>query len=313
MEPTTQVLMLPLNAFLLAAVGMTLVLVGGLVLLRLSRRRKTETTSDQERDWRIPVIDAHADRQSLFHNWDPRIKLVSIMFFMFCVVSLTQLLWAGLALLVAIVSVAVAGIPLRHPLRRLGAMAAFLIMFLVVMPVSVVTRSGDTLVVFEHLDFVSFNLRGFLLALLICLKGCAVALLVEPLLATAPLAVTMQALARLRMPPMICQMFLLAHRYVFVFQNEAARMVKGMNARGFRKRTDRETLHTLGDFLGMLLVRSFERTQRVYDAMLARGYQGVVSGSFEFRSRNRDWILAAVWIAAGMLFLVADRVWYKLP
>jgi energy-coupling factor transporter transmembrane protein EcfT len=30
----------------------------------------------------------------------------------------------------------------------------------------------------------------------------------------------------------------------------------------------------MGTFLGMLLVRSFERTQRFFDAMLAHGYTG---------------------------------------
>jgi cobalt/nickel transport system permease protein len=227
---------------------------------------------------------------------------------MFCVASLTQLVWACLALVVAVASVGMAGIPFRYPLRRLAAMGTFLGMFLVVMPITAPARSGDTLIAFEHVSFISFNLRGFFLALLICLKASAIALMVEPLVATSSFSVTVQALARLRVPAAVCQMLLLAYRYIYVFQDEVGRMVKGMSARGFRKRTDVETLRSIGNFLGMLMVRSFERTQRVHDAMLARGYDGAMPSTIEFQMRNTDWMKGAFWVAAGIAILIADKV-----
>ncbi len=188
-------------------------------------------------------------------------------------------------------------------------MGAFLGMFLVVMPLTVNARSGDLLVRFEHVSFLSFNGRGFMLALLICLKASAIALLVEPLLSTSPFPVTIQALARLRVPQMVCQMILLAHRYIFVFQHETSRMNKGMQMRGFRRRTDMETLHNIGNFLGMLLVRSFERTQRVYEAMIARGYTGQLSVTHEFRAMKGDWWKGLFWLSAGIGLVLVDRFW----
>lgn len=262
----------------------------------------------RERDWSIPAIDAEAQGDSLYHRWDPRVKIVALVFFMFCTASLGNLAWALSALALAVISVVTARIPFRRPLRRLRAMAAFLAMFLIVMPLTVPEKSGDTLVTFTHLTFVDFNVRGLMLALLICVKASAIALLVEPLLSTTPFPVTVQALARLKVPPMVCQMILLAHRYIFVFQHEATRMAKAMRARGFKKRTNLETLRTVGNFLGMLLVRSFERTQRVYEAMLARGYDGTLPQTAHFQTRVADWVKAAVWLAAGLGLLVADRL-----
>ena len=69
-------------------------------------------------------------------------------------------------------------------------------------------------------------------------------------------------------------MLLLSHRYIFVFLHEMTRMYRGMRVRGFVPGTDIATMNAMGNFLGMLFVRSFERTQRVYDAMLCRGYDG---------------------------------------
>jgi cobalt/nickel transport system permease protein len=307
MDPTIHILRLPLSWLALAAAGLIFAWGLSFLLLRSSLLRRTENESQTERNWAIPVIDSQSGRDSPFHRWDPRIKLASLVFFIFCAASLTQILWACVALLASALSVGVARIPFRYPLRRLAAMGAFLGMFLIVMPLTAPARSGDTLVVFEHLSFVSFNSRGLLLALLICLKASAIALMVEPLLATSPFPVTVQALGGLKTPPVICQMVLLAHRYIFVFQDEARRMVKGMGARGFRKRTDIETLRTVGNFLGMLLVRSFERTQRVHDAMVARGYNGTLPGAIEFQAVKGDWMKGAFWVAAGLAILAADR------
>ena len=289
--------------------------LAGLVLLWFLSRWLLKSLSsvkdlpegEKGRDWSIPPLDSQAHGDSPFHRWDPRIKIVALLFFMFCAASLTRPFWAFIAIVWGALSVATARIPFRYPLKRLTAMAGFLGMFLVVMPLTVSTKSGDTLLVLGGLTSVPLNLRGFALALLICLKASAIALLVEPLLATSPFPVTMQALAGLRVPRTVCQMLMLAYRYIFVFQEEVVRMNKGMNARGFTKRTDMETLRTIGNFLGMLLVRSFERTQRVYEAMLARGYTGVMVGDFEFHAQRQDWAKGAFWFAAGLALIVADR------
>lgn len=300
---------LPLE-ILLIALGVLLLL--GLAVKYGGRFFPTGKSPEEgkERDWAIPTIDSQAQGHSLFHRWDARIKIVALVFFMFCAASVQNMAWALATLLVSALSILVAQIPLHRPLRRLRAMVPFLTMFLVVMPLTVPQKSGDLMVSFAHVPFLEFNGRGLELALLIVVKASAIALLVEPLVATAPFPATVQALARLKVPPMVCQMILLAHRYIFVFQHEAERMGKGMRARGFRKRTNLETLRTLGNFLGMLLVRTFDRTQRVHEAMLARGYANTFPQKIEFRARREDWLKGALWAGAGLGLLMADR-WVK--
>jgi cobalt/nickel transport system permease protein len=269
---------------------------------------RNEETGPAEKDWSIPAVDSQAFGASPFHRWDPRIKIVSLLFYTLCVSSLATMPWACAGLFTSLVAVGVARIPLRYPLRRLAAMGTFLTMFVVVMPLTAPVHSGDTTVTFEHMAWISLNLRGLLAALLICVKACTIALIVEPLLATAPFAATVQALARLRLPAVACQMLLLTHRYVFVFQDEASRMAKGMAARGFVKRTNLLTLRTVGHFLGILLVRSFERTQRIYDAMLSRGYDGSFPKSAEFQARRSDWVKGGGWVAWATALVVLDRL-----
>jgi len=176
------------------------------------------------------------------------------------------------------------------------------------MPLTAVTRPGDTLLLFGSFDWLSFNLRGLQLALAIAGKACAVALLMEPLLATAALPRTVEGLIRLGVPEKVGQMILLAHRYVFVFLEEARRMSVGMQVRGFRRKSSVETLQVMGNFLGMLFVRSFERTHRVYAAMQARGYQGRFPAPFYFKVTAGDWLHASVWLLLGIGLVLFDRL-----
>lgn len=57
-----------------------------------------------------------------------------------------------------------------------------------------------------------------------------------------------------------------------------------------------------GSFLGLLLLRSMDRAQTVYESMLLRGYQGEIRGR-EFRgSKGRSVLYVCLWTAA-LLFL----------
>ena len=309
MNPSLHVVHLPLTFLLSGLSGIVLVWFISYRLFKHLSSKETLNEAQNEQDWSIPAIDSCAHVDSPFHRWDPRIKIFSLIFFTFCVASITQLSWAGLAVCFSGAALRISRIPLRYPLKRLAAMSSFLGMFLVVMPLTVPARDGDTLIYFQQLSFAPFNTRGLAVAALICLKASAIALLMEPLLSTSPFPVTMHALARLGMPRQISQMILLTHRYIFVFYHEMKRMRSGMEVRGFRKRTSMETVRILGNFLGMLLVHSFERTQRVYEAMLARGYNGVIPDYVTFQAERRDWVKGAFWVGASIALLALDRLW----
>jgi cobalt/nickel transport system permease protein len=57
----------------------------------------------------------------------------------------------------------------------------------------------------------------------------------------------------------------------------------------------------------MLLVRSFERTERVLDAMHARGHQGHFPEAAELKVRMSDLLLSGFWLLLGLGLLLADR------
>ena len=276
----------------------------GMGLRRYVRRRNAP---GEERDWSVPPLAA-GDGTSPLHRWDVRCKIVTILVYSFMVVSLGRLGPALAAVAVSLIILVIAKASLAKVLMRLLAIAGFVGMFFVVMPLTAPVRPGDTVVVFGGLEWLGFNLRGLELAATIGAKAVAITLLMEPLLATAPLPATLHGLSRLGAPEIVGQMVLLSYRYLHVFRNEARRMSSGMQVRGFRKRTDLTTLRAVANFLGMLFVRSFERTERVFDAMRARGYRGRFPEPEVPPMTAKDLVLAAIWLVIGAVLVAGDRI-----
>ncbi|MBA3037074.1 MAG: cobalt ECF transporter T component CbiQ [Desulfobacterium sp.] len=273
-------------------------------LKRFAYKRSIPT---EERDWSVPPI-ADAIYDSVINRWDVRCKIVTILAFSFAIASLKHLTPALFAIGISSLVLLISRTSFTKALLRLLAIAGFISMFLIVMPFSVPVHSNDTVIIFGKMNWLVFNLRGLLLAATIAAKAVAITLLMEPLLSTAPLPVTLHGLSKLGVPEMAGQMVLLSYRYLHVFRHEARRMSSGMQVRGFRKHTNIQTLRAVANFLGMLLVRSFERTERVFDAMRARGYKGRFPEPAELHLKTSDLLITALWLAAGSALIIFDRI-----
>ncbi len=284
-----------------------LVLLILMAMLTLLRRAVHEATQPgEERDWSVPPL-SDASGRSLVHGWDVRCKIVTLLSLAFMIASLGRLEMALCAVGFSILILLIAKASLAKVLTRLLAIMGFITMFLVIMPFSAPLHPGDTAVVINNVTWAMINLRGLWLAATIAAKAVAITLLMEPLLSTAPLPVTLHGLSRLGVPEMVGQMILLSHRYLHVFRHEARRIAASMMVRGFRKRTDIPTLYAVANFLGMLFVRSFERTERVFDAMQARGYRGRFPDPVKLSMTPKDLVLSLSLLLCGIFMVFADH------
>jgi cobalt/nickel transport system permease protein len=103
-------------------------------------------------------------------------------------------------------------------------------------------------------------------------------------------------------PAGLVQIFLLTFRYNFVLAGEVESMGMAVASRGLRRGFNRPTFSALGWVVGSLLVRSKDRSLRLYDAMLARGYTGQVRTLHKHSVRGPDWMKMILFFAlAGLL------------
>jgi len=80
-------------------------------------------------------------------------------------------------------------------------------------------------------------------------------------------------LERMCMPRVMIMILSFMYRYIFVLIDEVMRMKQARNSRNFGESRLRQ-LRTIGNMTGTLFIRSYERGERVYAAMLARGFDG---------------------------------------
>jgi cobalt/nickel transport system permease protein len=131
-------------------------------------------------------------------------------------------------------------------------------------------------------------------------KGLTLVTLMLVLLATAPLDATLKAAHALRVPGLLVQLGLLSTRYVYLLADELGRLRIALRVRGYRNRATRHCYRTVGHVTGTLLVRGYERAERVGQAMRCRGFDGQFRALTEFRTGPAD-VLAFLAVAAAAL------------
>jgi cobalt/nickel transport system permease protein len=93
------------------------------------------------------------------------------------------------------------------------------------------------------------------------------------LAATTSFPDVLHGLERMRAPRLLTLIAGFMYRYLFVIGGEARRMRIALAARGYRPRHALQA-GAIGRVATALFLRTFERGERVYVAMLARGYAG---------------------------------------
>jgi cobalt/nickel transport system permease protein len=103
------------------------------------------------------------------------------------------------------------------------------------------------------------------------------------LILTTHLTDVLWALGELRVPRILVAVISFMYRYIFLMADEALRLTRARDSRsaviGGSVAPFQSTLfraRTTGRMIGNLFLRSFERSERVYQAMVSRGYQGVM-------------------------------------
>jgi len=245
-------------------------------------------------------IDRYHAVVSLVNQWDPRIKIAALGVLIFAIALVKTLPVAVVAFALAVFLIWLTALPFHFVSHGLSFVLIFLVPFFIIMPLSYPGESAFTIL------GVGFAWEGFRLAALIFLKAISIVMVTYSIFGSSRFDVSMFALQKLKCPKVVVQMLLFTYRYTFVFLDEMKRMHTSMSARGFVPRTNMRTMNVFGHFVGTLLIRSFERTDRVYKAMLSKGYQGDLHVLVTFESRPSDFIKAGIAILIAVTLVAID-------
>ena len=135
------------------------------------------------------------------------------------------------------------------------------------------------------------------------MKANAAVLAVAALIGTMDAVTLGHALAHFHVPPKLTQLMLFMVRYFDVLGREYARLRAAMRVRCFRPAMNGHSYRTFGYLIGMLLVHSFDRSERVLAAMKCRGFCGryYLLDHFAFVPRRDGPFYAAMFLLAAIL------------
>ncbi|MBD2872837.1 cobalt ECF transporter T component CbiQ [Paenibacillus arenilitoris] len=112
----------------------------------------------------------------------------------------------------------------------------------------------------------------------ILLKIVNANLLITYLIASTPMFMLIRSLRAVGMPPILIEIVSLMLRYVYLLADEAQSMMKAQRSRGLRLNGihGRKAYKRLGELLGVLFLRAYGRSERIYRSVTARGgFDGV--------------------------------------
>ena len=231
----------------------------------------------------------------------PESKIAAAFAFVLCV-ALTprQAVWAFLAyggVLLAVILVA--GLRIRSVLVRLAAVLPFIAFAFLIPFVS----SG------ERIDLlgVQVSAEGVWAMWNIGMKALLGATVSILLASTTEVPELLKGLGRLHAPAIFVSITSFMVRYLEMIAGDLGRMRTAMAARGYRPRWLWQA-RPIAAAAGALFIRSYERSERVYAAMLSRGYTGVMPVLGSRRATRSDWAWAAAPPLAGIAIVAAALV-----
>lgn len=234
----------------------------------------------------VHFLDPFQEGSSPVHRLDARVKFVLALAFILTVALTPPGVWpVYLLLLSCLLSVEVlSDLGMAYVLRRSLLALPFVLAAVPVM----FTLPGQTVFTLEIGSLsLSASQPGLERFLSIALKSWLSVQAAVLLSATTRFPDLLLAMRSVGIPSLLVSIFGLMWRYLFVLADEALRLMRARQARSGRsERRDLKAGGSLawrgrvaGGMAGSLFLRAFERSDRIYMAMLARGYDGEVRSS----------------------------------
>jgi cobalt/nickel transport system permease protein len=240
-------------------------------------------------------LDTLASGDTTLHRLDPRAKVIVTALFIMAVVSHDRYAITRLFpfFIFPAALIAAGNLPLAYIIRKVLLLCPFVIVVGIFNPLidrTLVLQLGSLGISGGWLSFGSIIIRSSLTV------GTAFVLL-----ALTGFPAICRALEQLGMPRPFAVQLLFLYRYIFVLTEEAGRAARARELRSCGKKG--QGMASFATLVGHLLLRTWQRAERIHVAMLSRGFDGSFRTSRTSSFGSNEYLFVAVW----SLFLVAAR------
>ncbi len=240
------------------------------------------------------INESFSEGNSFIHRLDPRIKLLAAFLFSVVISVSGRFFPLFFALILALTLLTAARLPIKTVLMRLFFANLFIFLLWVFIPF---TMKGEPL---AHLGPLSISKDGLVYCFLLTIKTNAILIILITLTATMPVFTMGRAMSSFGVPAKIVHLFIFSYRYIHAILLEYKRLKEAMEIRGFHPKTNMHTYRSYAYMVGMLMVKSHDRAERVHSAMICRGFQGKFFDLTEFSVKKTDFLFFIIFIICLM-------------
>jgi cobalt/nickel transport system permease protein len=225
------------------------------------------------------AFDRYHHGKSPLHTLDPRIKVIVTIAFILSNAFLPDGAWLAFALawLFLLAANLVSSLGIGFTWKRSFIALPFALVAITVL----FSIPGKPIASFHFLmwDFAITD-AGWLRFISIVIRSWLSVQMAILLVAVTEFPKIIHALTHLRVPAIITVIISFLYRYLFVLTDEVMRMLRARQARSAAAAGIRSggsvawRAQIAGHMAGQLFLRSYERSDRIYNAMLSRGYKG---------------------------------------
>ncbi|MDF2473513.1 MAG: cbiQ2 [Anaerocolumna sp.] len=236
-------------------------------------------------------IENMNQKNTVIHRMEPAVKLLITLMYLIVVISVNPYQVSRLIpyLFYPVIGIILAEISLRTMIKYL----------VIAMPFTLFTGISN-LFLNREIAFPMANVvitQGMLSCCFVLLKSILTILAVVILTSTTSMDDLLYAMIHFKVPIIIVTQIMFTYRYIGVIAEEASIMYHGYILRAPKAKAIKAK--DMGPFLGQLIIRSFDRAERIYQAMKCRGFEGYVSFSGKKGISGKGWFYVV--ITAGIL------------
>ncbi|MDP3062369.1 MAG: cobalt ECF transporter T component CbiQ [Chloroflexota bacterium] len=259
-------------------------------------------------------MERYREGRSRLHRVDPRVKLVAALAFIAAVTATPPAAWPVLLGLAALewAAVSQSGVPVLSVLRR----SVVAVPFMLIAAPSVFTRPGEAIAQLHILSWtLTASREGLVFFVSVLVKSWISVIATGLLVSTTPFEDLLRALRFLRLPRLLVAVVSSMYRYSFVLVDEAQRLLRARASRSARaaRRSGgpiRWRAEVVGSMVGSLFVRTYERSERIHQAMLSRGYAGALPAMADTPLSPGRWaVLACILLGLAAVEAFAAVRW----
>lgn len=253
------------------------------------------------------AFDRYHEKESFLHKLDPRVKVLVTIIFIVSNALLPDGAWIAFlfAWLFVITANFLSKLGLGYTLKRSIIALPFALIAITVL----FSIPGKPLTTFNFLMWeLSITDAGLLRFVSILIRSWLSIQLAILLVAVTRFPDLIHALEHLRVPAILTTIIAFLYRYLFVLTDEVFRLMRARESRSGAVVGNRSGGGVLwrakvtGNMVGQLFLRSYERSDRIYNAMLSRGYVGHLYTLNPHEMKPNDYFATA--FAIGFIFIL---------